>query len=60
MDTHTYNTHLREARQRWMTLDNRALSNKLSSLSSGKPRSMPKYDYEALLIVCADRLWKAG
>jgi hypothetical protein len=24
MDTHTYNTHLREARQRWMTLDNRA------------------------------------
>ena len=60
MDKQTRDRLVKEARRRFMADDNKALSHRLTMVSGGKPRSMPQHELEALLIVCADRLWKAG
>lgn len=59
MDKQTYDRLVLEARRWFMADDNKTLSHKLTMVSQGKPRSMPKHEYEALLVVVAARLWKA-
>lgn len=59
MDKQTYDRLVREARIHYAEMDNAILSHKVTMISRGKPRSMPKWEHEALLVTAADRLWKA-